>query len=129
MKLEEVKKVLKALASGIHPETGEVLSEDSVINSPLVIRALHAALKALDTDLVKSIKTPGKDKPLKHGRTWSERDETELNRLFDTKMQVKEIAQTLNRTAVSVAGRLVKLGRIENRFCVSASANDGDTRK
>ena len=129
MKLEEVKKVLKALASGIHPETGEVLSEDSVINSPLVIRALHAALKALDTDPVKSIKTPGKDKPLKHGRTWSERDETELNRLFDTKMQVKEIAQTLNRTAVSVAGRLVKLGRIENRFCVSASANDGDTRK
>ena len=129
MELEEAKRVVGALAGGIHPETGEILSEESVINSPVVIRPLHTALKAFDENPVKKIKIPGKDKPLNHGRPWSEGDEAELNRLFDKKMKVKEIAQTLNRTAFSVAGRLVKLGRIENRFDVLASENNGDTRK
>ena len=76
MELEEAKKVVGALAGEIHPETGEILSEDSVINSPLVIRALHAALKALDENPVKKIKIPGKEKPLNNGRPWSEGDET-----------------------------------------------------
>jgi len=44
----EAKQVIEVLAKGIDPETGEVLSQDSPINSPHVIRALFMAVKALE---------------------------------------------------------------------------------
>ncbi|ACV36796.1 conserved hypothetical protein [Candidatus Accumulibacter phosphatis] len=44
----EAKRIVEALASGIDPETGEVLPAQSTFNSPQVIRALFVAGKALD---------------------------------------------------------------------------------
>jgi hypothetical protein len=48
MSPSDAKSVIEALANGIHPETGEVLSRESMFNSPNVIRALLESVKALD---------------------------------------------------------------------------------
>ena len=43
----EAKKIIESLADGIDPVTGEILPEQSAINSPQVVRALFVAAKAL----------------------------------------------------------------------------------
>jgi hypothetical protein len=49
MSPNEAKSIIEALANGVDPETGEVLSAQSVFNNPQVIRALFIATNALDS--------------------------------------------------------------------------------
>lgn len=44
----EAKSIIDALARGIDPATGEVITSDSIFNQPEVIRALFVASKALE---------------------------------------------------------------------------------
>ncbi len=46
MELNKAKEIVSALAEGIDPITGELLSEDSVYNKGDVVRALYAVLDA-----------------------------------------------------------------------------------
>ena len=46
MDISRAKEIISALAEGVDPTTGEVLSEDSVCNKGEVVRALYAVLSA-----------------------------------------------------------------------------------
>ena len=53
MELNESRNIVKTLAQGVHPTTGEVFSPDSPYNDPLVIRALFTV-----HDFVRQAKKP-----------------------------------------------------------------------
>jgi len=48
MELSEALKIIRQLSEGIHPETGEVLEDESAFNRPPVIRALAVAVNAME---------------------------------------------------------------------------------
>ena len=116
----EAKRIVEALASGIDPETGEVLPAQSTFNSPQVIRALFVAGKALD----RAAKRAERDNSLpgNAGRSWSDEEDKELLALFDSGAPVKSIAAEHGRTQGAIAARLVRLGRIKDRAEVYAEA-------
>ena len=116
----EAKRIVEALASGIDPETGDVLPAQSTFNSPQVIRALFVAGKALD----RAAKRAERDNSLpgNAGRSWSDEEDKELLALFDSGAPVKGIAAKHGRTQGAIAARLVRLGRIKDRAEVYAEA-------
>ncbi|MFH0810421.1 MAG: hypothetical protein V2A77_08155 [Pseudomonadota bacterium] len=119
MSPEEAKSIIEALANGIDPETGEVLSGEGVFNRPKIIRALFLAAKALD-DLVKG-ENRVKALPGNAGKAWSETEDSELLAAFDGGLPIKEIAARHGRTGGAITSRLIRLGRIKERAEAGAS--------
>jgi len=48
MEIREALTIVRKLADGVHPETGEVLQTDCLYNHPQAVRALHRAVEALE---------------------------------------------------------------------------------
>ena len=48
MEIQEALLVVRNLADGVHPETGEVLRSDCLYQHPSAVRALHRAIGALE---------------------------------------------------------------------------------
>jgi hypothetical protein len=48
MEMQEALKIMRALADGVSPETGEALAADSVYQYAPVVRAFHRAVGALE---------------------------------------------------------------------------------
>jgi hypothetical protein len=111
MSPNEAKSIIEALANGVDPETGEVLSAQSVFNNHQVIRALFIATNALD-GLAKSEKQ-AKTLPGNAGNAWSETEDTELLIAFDAGGSMKDISAKHGRTEGAIAARLTRLGRIK----------------
>ena len=112
MSPNEAKSIIEALADGgVDPETGEVLSAQSVFNNPQVIRALFMAKNALDS-LAKSEKRE-KTLPDNAGKAWSETEDSELLSAFDVGRSIKDIAAKHGRTEGAISARLIRLGRIK----------------
>jgi uncharacterized protein (UPF0254 family) len=111
MSPNEAKSIIEALANGVDPETGEVLSAQSVFNNPLVIRALFIATKALDS-LAKREQRE-KTLPDNAGKAWSEIEDSELLSAFDVGRSIKDIAAKHGRTEGAISARLIRLGRIK----------------
>jgi hypothetical protein len=95
--------VLKALAEGADPRTGELLGEEGVLGRPEVREALAAAAAALER------RAP---QPGMVGKRWSADEEARLIAAFDAGKSVKDIAAELERKRGGVRSRLVRLGRI-----------------
>ena len=111
MSPNEAKSIIGALANGVDPETGEVLSTQSVFNNPQVIRALFIATSALDS-LEKKEKWE-KTLPVNAGNAWSETEDSELLSAFDLGCSIKDISAEHSRTVGAISSRLVRLGRIK----------------
>lgn len=104
--------ILKLLAEGIHPITGEIFPEDHVCSEPAVIRALYDAVLALnqaDSDN-RYINRSGR---LNAGRPWTTDDDAQLRDLFmqDTPMEV--ICIQLHRRKRGVINRLEYLKLVQ----------------
>jgi hypothetical protein len=111
MSPNEAKSIIETLANGVDPETGEVLSAQSVFNNPQVIRALFIATNALDS-LAKREKRE-KTLPGKAGNAWSETEDSELLSAFDAGGSIIDISTIHGRTEGAIASRLIRLGRIK----------------
>ena len=48
MELENAKEIVRLLADGIDPTTGEILPKESPYNDPVVIRALFSVIESLN---------------------------------------------------------------------------------
>ena len=107
----EAKSIIETLANGVDPETGEVLSAQSVFNNPQVIRALFIATNALD-GLAKREKQ-AKTLPGNAGSAWSETEDSELLSAFDAGGSLKDISAIHSHTQGAIATRLIRLGRIK----------------
>jgi hypothetical protein len=110
MEIQEALTIMRKLADGIHPETGEILSSDCVYNHPQAVRALHRAVVALE--LQGERERAKKFLPINAGKPWSDQEDTQICDELRRGMSFEHIARTHSRTNGSIVARLVKLGRI-----------------
>lgn len=59
MDIDEAREILKALANGVNPATGEILPNSSPYNNPKIIRAIFTILETSAAD--KKAKKPSRE--------------------------------------------------------------------
>jgi hypothetical protein len=113
MDVDQAIGIIRKLADGVDPATGERLPPSSVCQKADTVRALHLALEGLDR--LKRHKERIHSGPPKAGRPWTKDEEDKMLHQFDAKVDVKLIAQELNRTTGAIWARLEKVGRIQRK--------------
>lgn len=105
--------IVKTLAEGIDPITGEVFPADTPYQNADIVRALHKAEEALKR--VAKIDHRIKNLPERAGKLWGKEESDLLAERFDSGMPIAEIAKTHQRTKIAIAARLVRLGKVSSR--------------
>lgn len=113
MDIVNVKNILKALADGVNPVTGEVLSPIDSCNQPDIIRALCAAVNILEKEEKKN--KIHQNLPENAGKLWSSEDDEKLCSMYDQGCSSGDICAYFKRTKGAIASRLVHLGKIQFR--------------
>lgn len=108
MKREKVRHILRALADGIDPSTGEPISGSSPLNNVEVVRAFYSACDVLGVTgrYVKDGK-----RPRNAGKPWTKEAERSLLRAYDSGSSTLKLTQQFERTHASIIARLIQLGR------------------
>lgn len=110
MEIEEALKIVRALADGVDPHTGQACPSDSIVRNPLVVIALHRAVGAMETQAEREKAKQGQ--PGNAYRWWSKAEEQQVCEELRQGLDFKEIAKKHNRTVPSIVARLIKLGKI-----------------
>ena len=105
--------IVRKLAEGVNPYTGERFPADSAYQHADTVRALYLALDGLGK--LKRSEQKQKVLPQGAGRPWTPEDEQKLLQRFDAKVDVTAIANEFNRTTGAIWSRLEKLGRVTPR--------------
>ncbi|MGY3854905.1 hypothetical protein ACW5W8_19080 [Aeromonas aquatilis] len=105
--------IISALSEGVNPETGEELSEENCFNQPKVIRALFIAKQSLEASIISEKRKS--DLPENAGKPWKPDEDELLANSFDSGLGVDELSRIHKRTKGSIASRLVRLGKINER--------------
>lgn len=103
MDITRAKEIIRSLADGIDPITGEIFPEDSVYNSPEVIRALFTVLEAMCNP---SDRSSAKNA----GNAWTDTEEEQLKNEFNANMKITDIAREHGRSRGAIESRLERLG-------------------
>ena len=111
MQTSEALKILQALSDGADPDTGEAFPADSPYQRPQVVRALMAAIRALERQQERERRN--RSLPENAGKSWDEEEERSLCQGFDAGISIKELAARHKRTYGSIQSRLEKLGKIQ----------------
>jgi len=113
MEIQEALQIVRKLADGIHPETGEVLQTNCLYQQPQAVRALHRAAGALEfQDEQERAK---KFLPANAGKSRSNQEDAQICDELRRGINLQEIAKTHNRTIGSIIARLVRLRKISAR--------------
>ena len=111
MQLDAALPIVRALADGVNPMTGEAYPETSPYAEPRTLRALYAAVDVLQREVER---TKRRDRlPPNFGKPWTEGEDRALIAEFDGGLPLVEMARKHLRTQSSVRLRLEKLGRIQ----------------
>ena len=102
--------VVRSLANGVDPETGEVFPPESCYQRPQVVRALYEAGAALER--IERFERRKLQMPQKTGEPWSEDEDRKLLAGFDAGRALQELAAAHERTMGAVRARLLKYGRL-----------------
>jgi hypothetical protein len=115
MEREQTLRILNALANGVHPATGEQFAADSPYQHPDTVRALYAAVRALDENGAPAGAIDRRPAPPQSGAgsRWSEEEEERLVTAFDAGRTIDALAQAHNRTRAAIEARLVRLGKLD----------------
>jgi len=107
MELEQAIPIIRALANGVHPETGAAVEDTSVCRTPNAIKALNRALAALVAQDERE-----KKRPKNAGKAWSSEEDAQICDELRLGHDFQQIASTHNRSVAGILARLVKLGKI-----------------
>lgn len=115
MEQQQAIRILRALANGIHPATGESFAADSPYQHPDTVRALFAAVGALEAARAPDAgrRKPPASLPANTGSRWTPEEEERLAQGFDAGRSVEELARELNRTRAAIEARLVRIGKLD----------------
>jgi hypothetical protein len=102
--------VIRSLANGVDPESGEVFPPESVYQRPQTVRALYEAAAALER--MERFERRQAQLPAKTGEPWTEDEDRKLLAAFDAGRALQELAAAHQRTMGAVRARLLKYGRI-----------------
>ena len=104
--------ILKTLADGVDPSTGERFPAGSPYQDSDTIRALYYAVQALSNPVQAGERATQKNQPENAGRPWSDEEEMQLGQAFESGKTVLDLAQEHKRSRIAIEARLVKLGKI-----------------
>ena len=90
MNQSEALSVVRSLANGVDPESGEVFPADSVYQRSQTVRALYAAAAALEKQ--EKMERKKAQLPAKTGEPWTEDEDRKLLSGFDAGRGLPEIA-------------------------------------
>jgi hypothetical protein len=107
MEIPDTLKIMRTLANGVDPETGNKLEENSVCRRPQIVKALNRAISALVHEQKREQR-----KPTNAFRSWTRAEDAQVCEEVRNGMDFHDIAKTHNRTLPSIIARLVKLGKI-----------------
>jgi hypothetical protein len=110
MEIQEAIGIVRKLADGVHPETGEILQKESVYQHPQAVRALHRAIGALEFQ--EERERTRKFLPANAGKPWSSQEDALICDELRRGLSFEQIAKSHNRTTGSIISRLVRLGKI-----------------
>ena len=128
MDIIRAKEIIRTLADGVDPTTGEVLPAESVYNAPDVIRALFVVLEHINTPIVEhevvgvlvgnSVEQSlTVQDPLRNARKpWNTIEDEKLKDEFASKMKIADIALEHGRSNLSIESRLDHLGLKKKPF-------------
>jgi hypothetical protein len=124
MHLESALPIVKALADGVNPVTGEPYADDSPYAEPRALRALFSAVDLMQREVEKERRR--ERLPANFGKPWNEGEDRAVAVEFDAGTTIQEMARRHARTQSSIRLRLEKLGKLppsgEARFEVSPAA-------
>jgi hypothetical protein len=117
MEIQEALRIMRALADGVNPETGQALMADAVYQDAPVVQAFHRAVGALEylQERERSKRTP----PGNTGKSWPRAEDQQVCEELRG-IDFQQIAKTHKRSIGSIIARLVKLeglGRIRRWIC------------
>ncbi|HSW12091.1 MAG TPA: hypothetical protein VLI06_04580 [Solimonas sp.] len=113
MEQTQALEIIRSLASGIDPATGEVFPPDSAWQQPDIIRALHLAATALQQAASSAKKN--QSLPPSTGKPWTAEEDQALIEAFESGSTPKQLAAAHQRTNGAIQSRLMKLGKIDRR--------------
>ena len=102
--------IVRSLANGVDPESGEVFPPQSVYQRPQIVRALYEAGSALER--VERFERRKTELPAKTGQPWTEDEDRKLLAAFDAGRGLQELVSAHERSAGAIRARLIKYGRI-----------------
>ena len=110
MNQTEALSIVRSLANGVDPESGEVFPAESAYQRAQTVRALYAAAEALEH--AERFERRRRELPAKTGEPWSEDEDRRLLSGFDAGHGLPELAAAHQRTQTGIRARLVKYGRL-----------------
>lgn len=116
MDIIRARQIVRLLAEGVDPFTGEVLSNESVYNRPDVIRALYTVLEATTSNAEAPKLAQTLDSKRNAGKPWTEVEDNKLCDEFLEKKRISDIAKEHGRTSHAIESRLDYLGLKKKPF-------------
>ena len=110
MHLESALPIVKALADGVNPVTGEQYPEQSPYAEPRALRALFAAVDLMQREVEREKRR--ERLPANFGKPWSEGEDRAIAVAFDAGTTIPDMARKHARTQGSIRLRLEKLGKL-----------------
>ena len=111
MQLDAALPIVRALADGVNPITGEAYPEHSPYAEPRTLRALYSAVDLMSREVEREKRR--ERLPANFGKPWTQGEDEALVGEFDGGMVMPDIARRHARTQSSIRLRLEKLGKIE----------------
>ena len=111
MQIDAALPIVRALADGVNPVTGEAYPEHSPYAEPRTLRALFSAVEMMEKEVERARR---RDRlPANFGKPWTAEEDTQLATSFEGGSTIPELARRHLRTHSSIRLRLEKLGKIE----------------
>ena len=123
METEKTLRILKTLADGIDPATGEQFAAGSTYQHPDTVRALFSAIRMLENPSAPAASPPAPARQASapmaakpgmenSGRPWSEEEDARLGSTYDAGRSIEELAGIHKRSKWAIEARLARLGKI-----------------
>lgn len=123
MEIREAQRIVKTLAQGVDPNTGEVFAPDSPYNEPQIIRALFTV-----HEFVRRARKPPMSaderrrentdlgRPRNYGLPWTDDARSEVAKGFEDGKSIEDLAATHERTRGAIQAELIRQGLLSPDF-------------
>lgn len=121
MELTEARSIIRTLAQGVDPLTGEVFAADCPYNHPRIIRALftvydHArATRGSIGPVERRQRNLERGLPGNAGLPWSDEDRAKVASGFGDGQTIEVLAAQLERTRSAIQSELIRQGLMDPR--------------
>jgi hypothetical protein len=110
---EKALSILQALSNGIDPFSGEPFPAASPYQHPDIVRALHQAVRALETAVAAQKRQAARSSTAGNaGMPWSKDEDERLVTGFDAGKSIDDLAAAHGRSRLAIEARLARFGKV-----------------